>query len=187
MHALLALFFFLTQPFWETKPPEAWSYEEIETVRSASPWAQRVGPDPAVLVYFATARPIEAAEGELRLRRKNTLAEPDPDYLTYLSAHRDNHFVLAIPYGSLRRLGKEEEEKRMEEESVMLINRKRYHMVGHFPPVPSDPVLRLVFPREIQPTDRRVIFRLYVPGIDFPDREVEFTPRDMMYHGKLAV
>jgi hypothetical protein len=187
MHALVALFFFLAQPFWETKPPEKWSYQEIETLRSASPWAQTVGPEPAVLIYFATARPIEDAEAELRLRQKNTLTEPDADYLAYLNANRNRQFVLAIPYERALKPLKSEDERRMEDESVMLIGRKRYRMVGHFPPVAADPVLRLVFPREIQPTDKRVVFQLYLPGIVFPDREAEFTVKDMMYHGKLAL
>lgn len=186
MHAALALFF-LAQPFWETKPPEMWSNQEIETIRSNSPWAQGVGPAPTVLVYFATAAPIEEAEGELRLRSKNDLHEPDADYLTYLSVHREEYFVLAIPYVSLAKLGSAEEEKRMEEESVMVIGRKTYKMAGHFPPVPSDPVLRLVFPRQIQPTDKRVSFRLTLPGIDFPEREVEFTVKELIYRGKLEV
>src|ERR1017187_1335619 len=89
MHVLLPLFLFLAQPFWEAKPPERWSSQEISLLRSNSPWAQVMGPEPGVLVYFATARPIEEAEGELRLRTKNALREPDPDYLTYLSENRD--------------------------------------------------------------------------------------------------
>ncbi len=187
MHALLALFFFLGQPFWETKPPEKWTSQEIDTIRYNSPWAQSVGPDPAMLVYFATAAPIEDAEGELRLRSKATLHEPDPDYLAYLSEHREECIVLAIAYSALPRVDKPEERKRLEEESVMVIGRKKYKMMGHFPPVASDPVLRLVFPREIQPTDKRVVFRLTLPGIQFPEREVEFTVKELIYHGKLEV
>ncbi len=186
MHALLALFFF-AQPFWETKPPEKWSNQEIDMIRFNSPWAQSVGPAPAVLVYFATAAPVEEAEGELRLRSKNALHEPDADYLTYLSENREKYFVLAVPYASLEKLGKAQEEKRLEDESAMIIGRKTYRMIGHFPPVPSDPVLRLVFPREIQPTDKRVVFRLSLPGIDFPDREVDFIVKELMYHGKLEI
>ncbi len=187
MHALLALFFFLAQPFWESTPPEKWSRQEIDTIRYNSPWAQAVGPSPVVLVYFATAAPIEEAESELRFRGNDPLPQPDPDYLAYLTENRDTNLVLAIPYESLARLGKAEDQKRMEDESVMVIGRKQFKMVGHFPPVPSDPVLRLVFPREVQPGDKRVVFRLTLPGISFPDREVEFTVKDMMYHGKLEM
>jgi hypothetical protein len=69
----------------------------------------------------------------------------------------------------------------------MLAGRKTWQLVGHFPPSPSDPVLRLVFPREVQPTDKSVLFRLYLPGISFPEREVEFRTKDLMYHGKLEM
>ena len=187
MHALLALFFFLAQPFWEAKPPEKWTSAEIEMLRHNSPWAQMVGPSPAVLVYLATAEPIEEAEGELRVRAKNALREPDADYLTYLSENRDKHFVLAIPYDKVSGMQKAEESHKMESQTVMVIGRKTYQMVGHFPPTPSDPVLRLVFPREAQASDKKIVFRLYVPGVDFPEREAEFEVKELLYHGKLAM
>ena len=95
--------------------------------------------------------------------------------------------MLAIPYATLSGLGKAEEERKMENESAMLIGGKSYKIMGYFPPTPSDPVLRLVFPREVHLSDKRVVFRLYVPGVDFPEREVEFIVKDMIYHGKLAM
>jgi hypothetical protein len=60
-------------------------------------------------------------------------------------------------------------------------------MVGHFPPTPSDPVLRLIFPREVRPGDKTVTIRFSLPGIDFPDREVEFQVKELMYRGKLEM
>jgi hypothetical protein len=186
-HGLMALLFFLSQPFWEAKPPERWTDEEIDTVRHASPWVQTAGRDPEILVYLATAAPIEEAEGELRLRAKNPLAEPDPDYADFLRLNREKVLVLAIPWGQAPRFGTEAERKRMEEESVMLAGRRTSQLVGHFPPNRSDPVLRLVFPREVRPTDKSVLFRLYLPGISFPEREVEFRTKDLMYHGKLEM
>jgi hypothetical protein len=187
MRLLLAVLFFLGSPFWEAKPPERWSDREIDAVRHDSPWAQSVGPEPRVLVYLATAGPIEDAELEARLRAKNPLGEPDPDYLDYLRENGDKQFVLAIPEVTLTGLGKPGEERLMEEQTVMAIGRKSYKIVGHFPPTESDPVLRLVFPREAQPTDKSVIFHLYLPGIPFPNRETEFRVKDLMYHGKLAM
>ena len=187
MRLLLAVLFFLGQPFWETKPPERWSDREIDAVRNDSPWAQSVGPKPDVLVYLATAAPIEDAEQEARLRTRNPLPEPDPDYLDYLWENRGKQFVLAIPDVTLSALEKPGEVRAMEEQTVMLIGRKSYKIIGHFPPIESDPVLRLVFPREAQPTDKSVIFHLYLPGIPFPNRETEFRVKDLMYHGKLAM
>jgi hypothetical protein len=187
MRLLLAVLFFLGQPFWETKPPERWSDREIDALRHDSPWAQSVGADPAVLVYLATAGPIEDAEEEARLRAKNPLAEPDPDYLDYLRENRAQSFVLAIPDVTLSGLQKPGEERAMEEQTQMTIGRKSYKIVGHFPPTEADPVLRLVFPREAQAGDKSVIFHLYLPGVPFPNRDTEFRVKDLMYHGKLAM
>jgi len=192
MHALLPLlfFFFLAQPFWEAKPPEAWTDGQIQTLLHDSPWAQQTAQAPPVTVYLATAAPIEHAEAELRLRLKKNphpLPEPDPDYLEFLNGHREEDLVLAITYPTLAGLGDARESKRMEEESVMLIGKKSYQMVGHFPPTPSDPVLRLVFPRAVKSSDKSVIFRLYLGGLNFPEREVEFRVKDLFYQGKLEL
>jgi hypothetical protein len=190
MHALLPLFFLLAQPFWEAKPPEQWTDTEIEYLRTDSPWAQRSGTSPQVIIYLATAAPIEHAEAELRLRLKNNphpLAEPDPDYLEYLRDNRDQNLVLAITYPTLAGTSDTHENKRMEEESVMIIGKKSYHIVGHFPPTPSDPVLRLIFPRAVKPTDKTVLFQLYLGGLKFPEREAEFRVKDLTYQGKLEM
>jgi hypothetical protein len=190
MHALLPLLFFLAQPFWETKPAETWTDAEIQKVRTESPWAQQTSEAPQVVVYFATAAPIEHAEAELRLRmKKNSRAVPDldPDYLEYVNSHRGENFVLAITYPTLAGLGDATESKRMETESVMRIGKKTYGIVGHFPPTPSDPVLRLVFPRAVRPADKTVVFQLYLGGLKFPEREVEFRVKDLIFQGKLEM
>jgi hypothetical protein len=191
IHLLAPLLFFLAQPYWEAKAPEKWTDAEIAAMRNASPWAQQTGTPPQmVTVYLATAAPIEQAETELRLRLKKNprpLAEPDPDYLDYLREHRDDTFVLAVTYPTLAGLGHSDESKQMEEESVMVIGRKEYKIVGHFPPTPSDPVLRLIFPRIVKASDKTVFFRLYLAGLKFPEREVEFRVKDLMYQGKLEM
>jgi len=187
MRLFLAVLFFLGPPFWETKPPERWSDREIDTVLHDSPWVESVGPEPTVRVYLATAAPIEDAEEEARLRPKSPLPEPDPDYLDYLRENRSKLFVLAIPEVSLAGLQKPGEERAMEEQTQMVIGRKSYKIIGHFPPTEADPVLRLVFPREAEATDKSVVFRLYLPGLLFPNREIEFRVKNLMYHGKLAM
>jgi len=75
----------------------------------------------------------------------------------------------------------------MEEEAVMVIGKKQYHILGYFPPAPSDPVLRLIFPRMAKDRDKSVTFRLYLPGLSFPEREAVFNVKDLMYQGKLAM
>ncbi len=190
MHALLPLFFFLAQPFWEARPPEAWSEAEIQAMRTESPWAQQSAEAPVAVIYLATAAPIEHAEAELRLRFKKNphpLPEPDADYVEYLSLHRAESFVLGVTYPTLAGLGDAGESKRLEEESLMVIGKKSYGIVGHFPPTPSDPVLRLIFPRAVKPADKTVLFRLYLGGLKFPEREAEFRVRDLTYQGKLEM
>jgi hypothetical protein len=48
-------------------------------------------------------------------------------------------------------------------------------------------VLRLVFPRVVEPADKSIVFRLYLPGLSFPERELEFRVKDLLYHGKLEM
>jgi hypothetical protein len=93
---------------------------------------------------------------------------------------------LAIPWGQPG-FGTEAEQKRLADESVMVVGRRKYPMAGHFPPTSTDPVLRLVFPREVQPSDKSVVFRFYLPGINFPEREVEFWTEDLKYRGKVEM
>jgi hypothetical protein len=186
----VALFFLMAQPFWEQRPPEQWTLDEIEQMRSNSPWAQSVGRIGPVTVFLATAAPIEQAEEELRLRMKKNphpLPEPDPDYTDYLRDHRGDAFVLGVVYPPMNTFGKPGEDKQMEEQTAMVAGRKEYRILGYFPPTPLDPVLRLVFPRAVQPTDKEVHFRLYLPGLSFPERDADFAVKDLTYQGKLAM
>jgi hypothetical protein len=190
MHALVPLLLMLAQPFWELRPPEQWTAAEIDRIRSSSPWAQTVGRVAPVTVYLATALPIEHAEGELRLRfqkNRGAMQEPDPDYVEYLREHGAEAFVLAVIYPRLPGFGKPGEDKTMEEETVLVIGKKQHPILGYFPPTPSDPVLRLIFPRVVQATDRQLVFRLYLPGLNFPEREAVFPVKDLTYQGKLEM
>ena len=71
--------------------------------------------------------------------------------------------MVAISFKNLNALADGEEAHRMEEESIMRIGRQKYKMEGHFPPVPSDPFLRLVFPRAATEHDKAIAFELYLP------------------------
>jgi hypothetical protein len=187
MHTFLALLFLFAPPFWEVKQPQQWSDRECNEMLHNSPWAESAGPDPAMRVFLATARPIEDAEAELRIRGVQPLHEADPDYTDYASRNHDTELVLAIDYQDRDPNWSAEDIRRMQDESFMLVGRRKHRMVGYFPPTPSDPVLRLAFPRDVQPADKRVVFRLYLPGISFPERDAEFEMKDLLYRGKLEM
>jgi len=39
----------------------------------------------------------------------------------------------------------------------------------------------------VKAADKSVLFRLYLSGLTFPEREVEFRVKDLLYHGKLEM
>jgi len=183
---MAAVLFFLRAPFWEDRPPEQWSGLEVQQILTDSPWAQTLGPT-TLVVYLATAAPVEAAETEERRRGNSIVVQPDFDYTDYVRQHREEIIAVGIPYSPKGSFGTPEQEMQMESESVMRVGRKSYKMLGHFPPTQSDPVLRLIFPRRVEPSDKTIFFRLYLPGISFPEREVEFKVKDLMVKGKLEL
>jgi hypothetical protein len=140
-------------------------------------------PAPAVQVYMATAHPLREAEAELARRRGKPLNDEYVEYIGQEGAHK---LVVAIAYKNLNALADAEEAQRMEEESIMRVGRQKYKMEGHFPPLPSDPFLRLVFPRVATERDKTISFELYLPSYG-PYHEAEFRVRDMVYKGKLEM
>jgi hypothetical protein len=189
------LLFLFAAPFWEAKPPADWTADELEQLFTDSPWAQmvkapgRVAPGPAVQVYLATAAAMDQAERE-RARRSRRQGPADAlaeDYQAWLKENRASQIVLAVRIASNAGFFDEREVRRMEEECVMRVGRKKFKTTGHFPPSASDPYLRLAFPREVQPRDKSVVFELYLPGVPIPDREAEFSVKEMTVRGKLEM
>jgi len=183
MHLVCAFLALLAAPFWETKAPGGWSDTQIELLLHDSPWAEMSEPAPDVQVYLATAQPMREAEAERARRRGQPLNE---EYTEYVAKEGANKLIVAIAYKNLTALADGEEEKRMEEESIMRVGREKYKMEGHFPPEPSDPYLRLVYPRAAGERDKTIRFELYLPGYG-PYHEAEFRMRDMRYKGRLEM
>src|ERR1019366_2878140 len=129
------------------------------------------------------ARPLREAEAELARRRAKPLNEEDVDYVAREGA---NKLVVGIGHKKFKALEDGEEAHRMEKESIMRVGRQKYKMEGHFPPAPSDPFLRLVYPRAPAERAKTIAFELYLPGYG-PYHEAEFRVRDMMYKGKLEM
>ena len=190
-------------PFWQTKPPNQWSEQELQQLLTDSPWSQMAeatgkAAGPPVRAFFATAPVMEQAEQE-RLRRaqlrspKNSKAapsEPDPlveEYREWLEANRSAQIVVALSIPNLTAFSEEREVRRMEEESYLAIGRKKIKMTGHFAPSSGDPYLRLVFPREVRPTDKSIVLQLYLPGVAIPYRQAEFAVKEMIVNGKLEL
>ena len=77
-----------------------------------------------------------------------------------------------------------QEIKQMEEQSKLKAGGKTHKMTGYFPPAPSDPVLRIVFPRP-PATVKELNFELYIPGVTGPFRQAIFRLKDLNYRGQI--
>jgi hypothetical protein len=198
MSFLVPLLLLMAAPFWESQPPQQWSEAQLEALLADSPWAQMVpGPGVSALpvnVRLALAAPIEQAEKEqarrAALRSKPGPKEEDPgalEYRLWLEDNRATQIIVAIRMTTNQGLLDDREVRRMEDESVMRVGKKKIKMTGHFPPSPGDPFLRLAFPREVQLSDKTVTFDLYLPGVSAPFRSAEFKLKDMAVGGKLEI
>ncbi len=189
MIALCFLLAFFAGPFWETAPPEQWSDQEIYTLLHHSPWARQ---EEGTEIYLASALPAREAERELRRRRapKDPADESpleDEEYREFMSQYPGEYIVLAVRVPKPSYLENERDVQAMAKKSVLKAGKKKYRMVGHFPPVPGDPYLRLVFPRVEVPENHLLVFQLYVPGVPMPFRRLIFDTRQMIYKGKLEL
>jgi len=196
MKSFAVLLVLLAPPFWETTSPDKWTEEQLQSIFAESPWAQvaaaqtLVGPAPPATVYLASAEPMRLAEAERRRRlakkrfaqdaEEDTLAE----YEEYVQAHRDKVIVVAIAYHDWGALADASEAATMQKECRLKVGRKKYRLEGYFPPTPSDPYLRLVFPRAAGERDKRFSVEFYLPGAAVPFREVEFELKDLVYRGR---
>jgi hypothetical protein len=189
---LPALLIASAAPFWDSKPPAGWSIDEVQILLTNSPWAQLVdagktNPAPSVQVYVASAAPMLAAEDRLRAAKKLKTDDPSwQEYRDYLVDNTGKSIVLAIRALKPEVFLDNSEIKHMENESYLRIGKRKYRVTGHFPPSSTDSFARLVFPHEVQPGDRNLIFDLYVPGVGSPYRRAEFTLKEMVYHGQPA-
>jgi hypothetical protein len=184
--AVIALL--MAEPFWETKTPRDWSEDELQRMFMDSPWAVAPEGRPPMQAYLATAAPMREAEAE-RARRRGILQNTalQEEYAAFLGENQGKVIVLAVRLLVPSDLADAAESKRMEEESALKAGRKRLKLTGHFPPTPSDPWLRLVFPRPSGALDKSLVFELYVPGVPNPYRTVELPIKPMMYKGRLEL
>ncbi|MGE5644423.1 MAG: hypothetical protein ACM336_01400 [Acidobacteriota bacterium] len=188
---VLLLALLASLPFWESKPAADWSDAELEEFLTESPWAQQAvsaKETSGAQVYLASARPVREAEAERARRNKPAAEDPNADeYAEFLRANEGRVIVLAAALPNAGALANPAELKRMEEECVLRVGRKTYKMTGHFPPSPSDPWLRLVFPRAVTPADKTFRFDLYLPSVPEPYRVAMFRVKELSYRGRLEM
>ncbi|MCC6538659.1 MAG: hypothetical protein IT162_13975 [Bryobacterales bacterium] len=176
-------------PFWESKPPSQWTREQIESLFTLSPWGM-LALDTTTPIFLASARPLREAEVQLRTRgaaegQAEAQADED-DYFSYIAQNPGKHIVVAARVADLTAFSEAREVKQMEKECYLRAGgRKKIFPVGHFPPTPSDPYLRILFPRQSLDGVKTVNVLLYVPGNSKPFMEAEFKVKDLMYRGKL--
>ena len=191
MTALVALILAISgrAPFWEAKTPAQWTDGELTELLTNSPWAQQAvdARGAGTAVYLASARPLREAELELA-RRQPPVDDPDAqEYRDFLRDNQGRQIVLAVALPNSKALDDPGELKHVEDECVLKVGRTKYQMTGHFPPSPSDPLLRLVFPRPAVTDGKSLVFDLYVPGIANHYRSAEFRFKDLTYRGALEM
>ncbi len=189
MHSLWTLFLLLAAPFWEAKPPRQWSNGDLDLMFRNSPWAQtallttRIGGEPQIFVYLASATPMQEAEEERRGRRNRKSDPVAEEYTTWSADNSGKYIVLAVHVPVSFTFTQESESKRMEKETALRIGRKRYAPLLHFPPSSTDEHLRFVFPRDVPDSAKKLTFEFYVPSIAGPYREAVFALKDLTYKG----
>jgi hypothetical protein len=177
---------FLAPPFWETLPPEDWTVQQAQLLLSDSPWAGQTSE--GLTAYVASALPMQQAEEQLLKKRKRNQdgeASLPQDYIDYREESKGKVVILALQLKSWAGLSEVKESERMERDTVMVSGGKRIRMNGHFPPTPSDPYLRFIFPRAAKPNQKVLRFEVYIPGDLMPFQEIDFDMRRMIYRGNL--
>jgi hypothetical protein len=174
--------------FWDTKPAEEWSVEEVRSMFEGSPWSRtlRVRGDP-LQAHLASALPMRDAEKRQRAFQKRTGA-PDASFAEYLAMMEEGEYiVLAVKIQDREKFADGVMVNRMQKDTQMRIGKKSYPLFTHFPPSSSDSYLRLVFKRPtLAVSDKSIFFAFVVPGVTDPYRNVEFYLKEMEFRGKLA-
>jgi hypothetical protein len=194
---LLLLLLGFADSFWEIKAPADWTLAELQTMLSDSPWAQisegkgRMQGQP-MQIYIATAAPMVLAELEREKRSKRASQKGAEDlmadeYRVWLEDNRATQIIVAVRLSKNAAFSDAKELKRMETECVMHAGKKKFKITGYFPPSTGDPHLRLAFPRQVELSDKTLMFELFFPGVPNGFREVQFSLKDMVVKGKLEL
>ncbi|MEP7362459.1 MAG: hypothetical protein ABI972_04320 [Acidobacteriota bacterium] len=185
---LLAALLLQAAPFWELRPPAQWSQSEVDQLLSDSPWAQNAG----IRVYLASAEPVRQAELLWKKWRKQQLGaegdfEDDVDYEEFLRQHPGDYIVVGV-YGIDPTVTPDPRDvAKMQKDSRIKLDKRKYAMLAYFPPTPADPILRMVFPKKVLGDEKNLILELYLPGVHLPYRNFEFPIKSLLWQGKPAL
>ena len=192
---LATLLVLTVTPFWESTDVKQWSEEQLIYFFANSPWAQPAESKPGdgVVTFLATSQPVQIAERELRRRRMKKIAGVDAvqdpawdEFQEFLERDASKYIVLAVAIPSSA-TQESSEMALMEQSSILKLGKQKIRMSGYFPPSPSDPYTRLIFPRSGTDTAKELLFELFVPGTGTPYRTVFFKRKDLSYRGKLEM
>jgi hypothetical protein len=184
LNAVLALLL-AAAPFWEAKAPREWTDAEIVRLFTESPWGQMARSNardgfPPTPVFLSSAAPVKLAEAEWRRRKR---LDSDPELEELLAK---NLVVVSVRVSDLDAFSLSEEIARMEKESEMILGRRKIKSIGHLPPAPNEPALRLLFERAELSGVKELRFDLYIPGVTGNYRSARFKPTEMTYKGELT-
>jgi len=170
--------------FWEQKPPEEWTVEEVQSIFESSPWSRTLrGRREELQIHLASALPMRQAEVRERAFQKRPGA-PTASHEEYLAmVEEGKYIVVAVRVKNREAFSDAGLVERMQKDSQLKSNRKSFPLVTYFPPSASDPYLRLVFPR-VEP-EKSLDFLIVIPGALDPYHQVSFYRKDMAYRGKL--
>jgi hypothetical protein len=176
--------------FW-ARPASEWTEEQLEGMLRDSPWAQtaegshRTGLSAAPLTTFlASAKPMRAAEAEWVRRRVKSpdvaraIKSARSEFNEYLDQNAGKVIILAVQCAP-DALADARDARKMEEESYMKAGKRKLKLIGHFPPSPNDPLLRMVFTRDVDAKAKSLEFEFYLPGGPSPYRQVSFKIADL--------
>jgi hypothetical protein len=182
-------------PFWDALDVKQWSEEQLIDFFGNSPWSQPAESTSGngVLTFLATAKPVQMAEVEKRRRQMKKVAGVDviqdpawDEFLEFLERDTSKYIVLAvaIPAEATREAS---EMSLMENQSFMKLGKQKIKMSGYFPPSPTDPYTRLIFPRAGADKVKELNFELFLPGTGTPYRQVFYPVKAMNYRGRLEM
>ena len=108
------------------------------------------------------------------------------EFQEFLERDAAKYIVLAvaIPTGATREAS---EMSLMENQSILKIGKQKIRMSGYFPPSPTDPYTRLIFPRSGADATKELVFELFLPGTGAPYRQVFYQRKAMTYRGRLEM